>query len=444
MIKLAVIGGVAAGMSAAAKARRVDPDLQITVLVEGEYISYGGCGLPYFIGGRIKSKEALIARTVEQMAGQSIEVRTCHSVRKINISARSLLVENLNDGGFYDEPYDRLVIACGARASIPPAENSGLYGVFTLRTIPDSLAIIDYLQKYRPRKAVIVGAGYIGLEMAENLLSHDCEVTVIQSMQQILPGMDPDLAIKVQQYLENQGIGVMTGTKVTGFEGRQRIEAVLAGAIRCPADIAILAAGVEPNSEIAAAAGIELGIKKAIKVDERCATSVDGIWAAGDCATIPHLLTGQDSYIALGTNANKQGRVAGENAAGGSASIRGVLGTTIAQIMDMEVSRTGLSENECRQAGIEFISHTIKSRTAAAYCPVSGAIWLKIIADRKSSRIIGAQIAGFAGSGKRIDALATAITVGSTVDELMNMDLAYSPPFSPVWDPILIALDQFK
>lgn len=443
MKKLVVIGGVAAGMSAAAKARRVDPALQIEVFAAGEYISYGSCGLPYFIGGRINSKEALLARSIDKFASQSINVRILHEVKGIDLKAKKLEVEDLVRGARFEESYDRLVIATGARAIKPPMPGIDLDGIFTLRTIPDSLAIIDYLNKFQPRHAVIIGAGYIGLEMVENLQAHNCSVTVIQGAPQILPGMDPDMAEKVLNYMDSRGVEALTGTTASAFLGRGRVSSVMAGSREVPGDIVIMAVGVRPNSEIAAAAGIELGISKAIRVDQSCATSAADVWAAGDCATIRNLLTGKDSYIALGTNANKQGRVAGENAAGGSASLKGVLGTSIARIMDMEVSRTGLNEEECRQAGIEYQSHVIKSRTAAHYCPVSGEIWLKIIAAREGQRILGAQIAGFMGAGKRIDALATAITAGCTTDELMNMDLAYAPPFSPVWDPILIALDQF-
>lgn len=444
MSKLVIIGGVAAGMSAAAKARRLDPNLEIVVYAEGEYVSYGGCGLPYFIGGRIKTKEALVARSVEEFAQQGIQVKPLHKVLKIDTDLKIVLVENLQTKERFEQGYDRLVIATGARAIIPPFENLSLPGIFTLRNIPDSLAIKAYLQEFKPRKTLIVGGGYIGLEMVENLMSFGCEISIIEAAPQILPNMDPDIADKVTEYLTLRGIKVITSNQVKGFSGQERVEEVVTDSASYPADMVILSIGVIPNSELAAEAGIELGFKNAIRVNEKCETSVPNIWAAGDCATIRHLITGQDTYLALGTNANKQGKIAGTNAAGGNASIKGVLGTGIARVMDMEVSRTGLGERECQQAGIDYVSRIIKGRTAAAYCPISGDIWVKILATPGDLKILGAQIAGFAGAGKRIDALTTAITVGATVEDLLNMDLAYSPPFSPVWDPILIALEQFK
>lgn len=444
MDKLVIVGGVAAGPSAAAKARRVDAGLQIRVFAAGEYISYGGCGLPYLIGGRLNSPDALLVRSVEQFAGQNIQVCIRHEVLKIDTAARRLLVRNLDAGEEFEESYDRLVIATGARPIRPDWPGIDLEGVFTLRTIPDSLAIIDYLRRYQPRHAVIVGAGYIGLEMIENLLFYGCRVSVIQGDPQVLPGLDADMAAKVEEYLQGQGIQVYTGLNVQGFEGDGLVRAIVTENRRHPAEMVILAIGVQPNSELAAAAGIKLGVKNAIRVNERCETSAPQAWAAGDCATVRHLLTGQDEYIAMGTNANKQGRAAGANAAGESTLTRGVLGTSIARIMEMEVSRTGLNEAECRLAGIEFCSHMVQSRTAAHYCPAAGRIWLKITASKKDLRLLGAQIVGFAGAGKRIDALATAITAGCKAEELFDMDLAYSPPFSPVRDPILIALDRFR
>lgn len=441
--RLLIIGGVAAGMSAAAKARRVAPELEITVYTDDEYISYAGCGLPYFIGGRFADQESLIARTAEEFAGQKIMVKTGIRAEEIKPGSKTLVLKDQKNGQFFEDHYDRLLIATGARPFVPPMEGADLQGVFTLRTIHDSLQIKDYLQDHRPAKAAIIGGGYIGLEMAENLLERGCDVSIIERAPHIIPNMDEDMALIVTSYLESKGIKVHTDSAVSGFSGEQAVKAVNTDKGSIAADFVLLSIGVLPNAEIAAAAGIELGARGAIRVNDKMETNVEGIYAAGDCATTTHLLSGQEVYIPMGTTANKQGKAAGENAAGGNASFKGVLGTGIARVLEMEISRTGLSERECRQLGIDYLAKKITANSAAHYCPASGEIHIKLIADRKNNRLIGAQIAGFQGSAMRIDMLASAITMQATIEDLIDMDLAYSPPFSPVWDPVLVALNQF-
>ncbi|MDD3898830.1 MAG: CoA-disulfide reductase [Syntrophomonadaceae bacterium] len=441
--KLVIIGGVAAGTSAAAKARRVNPDLDITVYTDDEYISYAGCGLPYFIGGKIASRENLLARSVADFAAQNISVKTLMRVEEIKPENGKVIIRNLQNQLTFEDNYDRLVIATGARPFVPPLERVELDGIFTLRTIHDSLKIKEYLFQHRPQKAAVIGAGYIGLEMVENLVEHGCQVTLIEKAPHIIPNMDADMAQILTQYLQSRGVEIRTGETITGFMGNKSVSGLSTDKGEIAADFVLLSIGVQPNSEIAAAAGIEPGINNAIRVNSKMETNKDRIYAAGDCATTSHLISGKEVYIPMGTTANKQGRVAGENAAGRNASFSGVLGTGIARVMEMEISRTGLCESECQALGINYISRRIKSRTAAHYCPVSGEIHLKLIVNQSNNRLIGAQIVGFAGAAMRIDMLATAITVGTTVEDLIDMDLAYSPPFSPVWDPVLIALNQF-
>ncbi len=441
--KLVIIGGVAAGTSAAAKARRVNPDLDITVYTDDEYISYAGCGLPYFIGGKIASRENLLARSVADFAAQNISVKTLMRVEEIKPENGKVIIRNLQNQLTFEDNYDRLVIATGARPFVPPLEGVELDGIFTLRTIHDSVRIKEYLFQHRPQKAAVIGAGYIGLEMVENLVEHGCQVTLIEKAPHIIPNMDADMAQILTQYLQSRGVEIRTGETITSFMGNKSVSGLSTDKGEIAADFVLLSIGVQPNSEIAAAAGIEPGIYNAIRVNAKMETNKDRIYAAGDCATTSHLTSGKEVYIPMGTTANKQGRVAGENAAGGNASFSGVLGTGIARVMEMEISRTGLCESECQALGINCISRRIKSRTAAHYCPVSGEIHLKLIVNQNNNRLIGAQIVGFAGAAMRIDMLATAITVGTTVEDLIDMDLAYSPPFSPVWDPVLIALNQF-
>jgi len=430
-------------MSAASKARRIDSELEITAITDDQYVSYAGCGLPYFIGGKIPEQAQLIARRPEDFAQQNISVKTRVRARLIRPEQKCVVTENLETGQLSEESYDRLLVCTGARPYIPSLEAINLEGIFVLRTIHDSLAIKAYLHQHIPKRALIVGGGYIGLEMVENLLEYGSEIILLERSSHLLPNMDEDMALILTSYLQSRGVEVRTSENLTGFAGDSRVREAFTDKGNLPVDFVLLSMGVVPNSELAAAAGVELGIRNAIRVNDKMESNLPGIYAAGDCATTKHLVSGQEVYIPMGTTANKQGKVAGENAAGGSARFAGVLGTGIARAMEMELSRTGLCENECRQLGIDFISRRVKSRTAAHYCPVSGEIHVKILAEKPSGRILGAQIVGFAGAAKRIDMLATAITMRATVESLIDMDLAYSPPFSPVWDPVLVALNQF-
>jgi NADPH-dependent 2,4-dienoyl-CoA reductase/sulfur reductase-like enzyme len=441
--KLIIIGGVAAGMSAAAKARRTSPETDIVVYTDEEHISYAGCGLPYFIGGRVPESKDLFARSVADFAKQNILVKPLSRVEEIRPEQGKLFIRGKMEQLTFEDQYDHLIIATGARSFLPPIDGIDLSGVFSLRTVRDSLEIKAFLQQNQPKRIAIVGGGYIGLEMAENFQEMGCQVSVIERAPHIIPNMDPDMADIVGQYLESKGISIYTGTAVSGFVGENTVKAVSTDQGEIAADFVLLAIGVIPNSELASAIGIELGVKNAIRVNEKAETNLSRIYSAGDCATTVHLITGNEVYIPLGTTANKQGKVAGENAVGGNASFKGVIGTGIARVMEMEVSRTGLSEQECNALGIQYSSKQIKSKTAAHYCPSSKGIYLKLIADQNTHRLLGAQIVGYAGAAMRIDMLATAITMGATVEQLLDMDLAYSPPFSPVWDPVLVALNQF-
>ncbi len=441
--KLVIVGGVAAGMSAASKARRLKPDLNIVVYTDDKYISYAGCGLPYFIGGRVEQINSLIARSAEDFARQNIQVKTLMQVKEIRPESKTIYIHDFMEKVTLKENYGSLIIASGARSFVPPIDGTELPGIFSLRTINDSLKIKSFLLKNKPHKAVVIGGGYIGLEMVENLLEIGCQVSLLERAAHIIPNMDEDMAQILTRYLESKGVEVRTGESVNGFYGNGSLAGVYTDKGEIPADFVLLSIGVQPNSEVAAAAGIELGVKNAIRVNARMETNIKSIYAAGDCATTMHLLSGDEVYIPMGTTANKQGKVAGENAAGGNASFKGVLGTGVVRVIEMEISRTGFSENECKQLGINYTVSSIKSKTAAHFCPVSRDIYLKLLMDKSTRRLIGAQIVGFSGAGMRIDMLAVAMTVGATIEDLIDMDLAYSPPFSPVWDPVLVALNQF-
>ncbi len=443
MAKLLVIGAVAAGTSAAAKARRVDPQMEIKVFAEGEYISYGACGLPYFIGGLITTKEKLLHRSVESFAQQRIDVKPSCRATEIDVRQRRVAFTDLVANRQFEEEYDKLVIATGGRPVVADWPGMDKAGIFTLRTISDGAAIKDDLQRRRPQHVLIIGAGYIGLEMTENLTELGCQVTLAERGPHISPNMDADMAAIIQQHLELHGVKVLVNQEVIGFEGGSAVEAAVTRDGTIPADFVLIAIGVRPNSELAAAAGIQLGVNQAIKVNSRMETSATGVYSGGDCATTTNLITGHDVYVPMGTTANKQGRVAGENAAGGNAYFRGILGTGIARVHDLEISRTGLTEEECHAKGLKAISQRVQCRTAALP-GLAGDIWVKMTAAADSERIIGAQIVGHSGSGKRIDAIAAAITMEATLRQMYDFDMAYAPPFSPVWDPVLLCLNQFK
>lgn len=441
--KLLVIGAVAAGTSAAAKARRVDPELDIKVFADGEYISYGSCGLPYYIGGIIASKEKLLARSIENFAQQGIMVKNRTRADRIDLTEHKVLFSDLAVNKTFTEEYDNLVIATGARPITFDWPGADQEGIFTLRTVNDGVAIKNYLSSAAPKNILIIGAGYIGLEMAENLSTLGLQVTLVEHGSQVAPNMDPDMALLIQEHIEQQGIRVLLNQEISGFEGDETVTGALTSSGKIMADFVLVSAGVRPNSELAAAAGIELGINQAIKVNSRMETNAPGVYSAGDCATTTNLITGAEVYIPMGTTANKQGRVAGENAAGGQAAFKGVLGTGIARVFDLEIARTGLSERECQVNGIEFTSQTVKSRTAALP-NLAGPVWIKMVAEQTSRRILGSQIVGYAGSGKRIDTIAAAINLGARLEDMFDLDMAYAPPFSPVWDPVLVALNQFR
>ncbi len=437
--RMLVIGGVAAGMSAAAKARRVNPELEIEVYEKSGFISYGACGLPYFIAGEVPRVEDLVARTVEQFAKQRIYAHVHHEVTSIDVNAHTIRVRNLETGEEFTDHWDKLVLTTGGSAARLPLPGLDLPGIFTVRIPEDGVAIRQWIAERKPRKGVIVGAGYIGLEMAEALSAHGIEVTIVEMLPQVMPNMDADMAEHVQEELERQGVHLQLEHAVEAFEGDDQVRAVVAGGERFPADIVIFSVGVKPNVKLAVDAGIALGPTGAVAVDEHMRTNVPNVWAAGDVAEVHHLVLNKPAYIPLGTTANKQGRVAGTNAAGGDAVFKGVVGTAVAKVFDLQVARTGLTEAQARQEGFDVASVKIKSSTKAHYMPGHAPLFVKLVFEKGSHRLLGGQMIGPEGVAKRIDVIATALHAGWTTYQLAELDLAYAPPFSPVWDPILVA-----
>jgi len=442
-MKLLVIGGVAAGMSAASKARRTNPDMDITVFEKTGYVSYGSCGLPYFIGGFVKNPEDLLAYPIDFFREKrKIDVKIHHFVKKILPSEKKILAKNLETNELKEYEYNKLVISTGAYASIPPNLEVKKRGIFKLRTVEDGIALRSFIRKNHPRKVAIIGAGNIGIEMVDIFHSLDMEITVIEKLPYILPNLDPEMAELVEKHLNKYGIHIIKGTGVKSFGGKNAVDKVILEDNReIETDFVLISAGASPNSSIAKEAGIETGKWGGIKVNERMETSIKDIYAAGDCIEVKNIVTGKDVYLPLGTTANKTGRIAGENVAGGMAVFKGVAGTNILKTIDIEVAKTGLNMKEVSKTGYKLDAVLIKTLNKAHYYPGHKQLWVKIVFEKKGGRILGAQIIG-EGASQRIDVFTAALYGKFTVKDLSKLDISYAPPFAPVWDPILIAANQ--
>jgi CoA-dependent NAD(P)H sulfur oxidoreductase len=436
---LVVIGGVAGGLSAATWARRQNAQLKITVLEKGSAIAYAACGLPYVISGEIAGFAPLQRYAVADFQRREIDIGVQQLVEQIEVGPQCLRVRDLAQHRSYQLNYDWLLIATGARPRRPPVTGGNLPGVFTLRHLTEAEAISRYLQSARPRRAVVVGAGYLGLEMADALAKAGLAVVVLETTDRALGSFDGRLATQLQQQLANYNINLVYGQSVIGLEGQIQVEYVVTADRTWPADLVIWATGVEPVVDLARTAGIRLGATGAIAVADTQQTSVPSVFATGDCAEVPHLVTEQPAYVPLGTTANKQGRVAGINLGGGVARFRGVVGTQVAKVAGLEVATTGLSLLKATQAG--FLPQVVEtdSPSRANYYPGATRITTRLVYDHRTGRLLGAQMLGAEGVAQRIDVLATALYARLRVEDLLNLDLAYAPPFAPVWDPLLYA-----
>jgi NADPH-dependent 2,4-dienoyl-CoA reductase/sulfur reductase-like enzyme len=436
--RLIVIGGDAGGMAAASVARRRRPDLEIVAIERGTRTSYAACGIPYLVGGEVGRADDLVSRTPEQFRAMRIDVRTGHDVVDIDLGARQVTVHSDAHDRTFKLGFDLLHLATGAlpnRPDIPGLDSEHVHGV---QTLGDAERLLDDARISRPEHVVVVGSGYIGLELAEAFVRRGVAVTVIDQAAEVMGTLDPDMGTRVGRAMRAAGIDVRLGEGLVGVE----YGSVETTAGRHPADLVVLGLGVVPNSQLAAGAGLTLGVGDAIVVDRQQRTSADGVWAAGDCCQSFHVVSGQPVHEALGTVANKQGRVAGITLAGGYATFPGVAGTAITRVCDVEIARTGLNEAEATAAGFAYVTATVDTSVAADYMPDAGQMTVKMVAERDTGRVLGAQIVGSAGSGKRIDTVVAALYAGFDVTQLMNLDLAYAPPFSSVWDPIQIAARQ--
>lgn len=442
--RLIVIGGTAAGLSAASKARRQNPELDIKVFEKSGYVSYGACGLPYFVGGLIEEPEDLVAMTAAKLSEKrNIPTFIHHQVTEIDREHKMVTVEDLDHGQTRKYPYDKLVIATGAVPIKPQIDGMDAEGIYYLRNVEDGIWLKQKVA-VPGQTAAIIGGGFIGLEMAEEMSLAGVKVHLFEKMERLLPFLEPEYSETIRGMLEAQGITVHLGDDVIEFEVEShRVTKVLTtSGLKCPVDFVLMSIGVQPASELAKDAGLKLGLKQAIRVDEEMQTSDPNIWACGDCVEMKHLITGAPAYIPLGTTANKQGRIAGGNVAGGRERFQGVLGSMVTKVFDLTIAATGLSMAQAVQAGFEPVSSMITKADRASYYPGGKQNQICLILDKRDGRLLGAQGIGSESVAGRINVFATAITCGMTVDKINELDLVYAPPVAPVYDPILIAASQ--
>ena len=435
--KVLVIGGGAAGMAAASKAKRSKPDLEVTVVEKSAFVSYAPCGIPYFLSGEVKSKDDLVYYKPEYFREKrGIDVRTRTTVERVDIDGKIAEIKQ-QDGRSSEIEFDTLVIATGAKPIVPPIEGVDLERIYTVRLIEDGLALKEIVNKIE--KVTIVGAGYIGLELAESFRKLNKKVTLIEMLPHVLPNIDGDMASLIEEELKRNHVDLRLEEKVEGFEGDERVKRVITDKGEYETDIAILAVGVTPQTELFKNSKLEFGVKGTIKVNDHMKTNIDYVYAVGDVAETKHLVTGKPTWIPLAQTANKMGRVAGSNIAGIEMRFPGVLGTALTKVFNLNIGRTGLSTKEAEEAGFKAKSVKIKARTKAHYYPGSKEIHVKLIYDEDSRLLLGGQIVTPGDPTGRTNVLATALFNKMKVDDIFFIDLGYAPPFAPVWDPLVVA-----
>ncbi|MFI8292810.1 flavoprotein oxidoreductase [Streptomyces sp. ms191] len=442
--RLVVIGGDAAGMSAASQARRLrtPEELEIVAFERGHFTSYSACGIPYWVGGDVMSRDELIARSPEEHRARGIDLRVRTEVTEIDVPGQRVRARDVGSGAETWTGFDKLVIATGARPLRPPLPGIDAAGVHGVQTLDDGQALLDSLARSEGRRAVVVGAGYIGVEMAEALLNRGYEVTVLNRGEQPMATLDPDMGRLVHRAMDGLGITTVGSSAVTKIltGGDGAVRAVATEGAEYPADVVVLGMGVEPETSLARRAGLPVGVHGGLLTDLAMRVRGHGnIWAGGDCVEVLDLVSGRERHIALGTHANKHGQVIGSNVGGGYATFPGVVGTAVSKVCDLEIARTGLREKEAREVGLEYVTVTVESTSRAGYYPGAAPMTVKMLAERRTGRLLGVQIVGREGAAKRVDVAAVALTAGMTVERMTALDLGYAPPFSPVWDPVLIA-----
>lgn len=437
-MKIVIIGGVAAGTSAAAKARRNDENAEIKIYDTDSDISYSGCGLPYYIGGEIEDRDEIVPRDSRFFKNKyNVDVFNRHEVLNINPLNKNIIVKNLDTNEEFIDSYDTLVIATGAKSIVPNIPGANKANVFYLRNVSQADYIKAFIEKQKPKSAIVVGTGFIGLEMAENLKNRGIDVTIIEKAKAVMPVLDGDMSVYLQKYLTEKGIKLILGSSVTELRGLEFVdEVILEKGDKISTDFVIMAIGVRPNVDLAKKAGVILGHTGAIRVDTKMRTNIEGIYACGDCIESYSLITKKNLYRPLGSTANKTGRIAGDQITGGNLEFRGILSTGIFKVFDMTVAQSGLTEREAVEEGYDVVvCHNIKPDKPTYYHGKEMVI--KAVADKKDGRLIGVQIIGYTGVDKRIDVFITAMTFGAKAEDLFHLDLAYAPPFSTTKDPVM-------
>lgn len=439
-MKVVIVGGVAGGATAATRLRRLNEHAQITVFERSGYISYANCGLPYYIGGVIEDKEELTLQTPESIWDRfRIDMKVHHEVTDIDTSQKTVTVHNLDTGKVYEESYDKLILSPGAKPVMPNLPGMDNEKLFTLRTVEDTLKIRAFVEERKPKTAVMVGGGFIGLEVAENLCDLGVKVTVVQRPKQLMNTLDYDMATLVHNKLRSKGISLKLGGDVIGFEEKEQLLVLLKDDEPVSADMVLMAIGVSPESTLAKKAGVELGIKGAIVVNDKMETSVPDIYAVGDAVQVKHTVTGNDAVISLAGPANKQGRIAADNICGLDSHYKGSMGSSVIKLFDMTAANTGLTEKAAKNEGIDYERVVLSPASHAGYYPGAKVMTMKVVYEKNTLRILGAQIVGYDGVDKRLDVIATAISAGLKADMLKDLDLAYAPPYSSAKDPVNMA-----
>lgn len=440
-MKIVIVGGVAGGATAAARLRRLDEQAEIAIFERSGYISYANCGLPYYIGGAIEDREELTLQTPEAFFERfRVSVKVRHEVIAVHPEKKTVTVRDLDSGREFEESYDKLLLSPGAKPTQPRLPGVGLDKLFTLRTVEDTLRIKEYIDETKPKSVVLAGGGFIGLELAENLRHLGMEVTIVQRPKHLMSPFDADMAALIHAEMRQNGVKLALGYTVEGFEERDGgVDVLLKDNPPLHADMVVLAIGVVPDTKLAQEAGLELGIKGSIVVNDRMETSAKDIYAVGDAVQVRHFVTGQEALIALAGPANKQARIAADNICGGDSRYTGSQGSSVLKVFDMTAAVTGINEANAEKAGIDADAVILSPMSHAGYYPGGMLMTMKVVYEKGTYRLLGAQIVGYEGVDKRIDVLATAIRAGFKATELKDLELAYAPPYSSAKDPVNMA-----